>query len=148
MSLGKLTIVSDAEAAGSCRSGHSYEARRAGRYSDDKQRLLAEKEAVVAFAGPAAQRKFNPRTVRHVQGYRDRHHAIDLIENFVDSNEELEAYLKLLNIRARQLVEKWWPFVEVLANALLERRTISGRKATEILQRTFSDSVTKGTGHN
>jgi hypothetical protein len=61
----------------------------------------------------------------------------------VNSREELEAYRKLLNIRARQLVEKWWTFVEVLAMAPFERGTLSGQEALAILDQAFSESVTK-----
>src|SRR5260370_21260390 len=57
----------------------------------DRMRLGAEKQAIILFAGPAAQRRFRPSSVRSYHGQSDRGVANQLMNYFVGSNRELEA---------------------------------------------------------
>src|ERR1017187_6792653 len=87
-----------------------------------RMRLGAEKEAIILLAGPAAQRKFRPSSLRNYHGHSDRHSAIELMDYFVGSNRELEAYINWLRIRAEQLVADSfvWKTIEAVAAALFE----------------------------
>ncbi len=107
-------------------------------------RLGAEKSAVISFAGPAAQRKYRPSSMRNYHGHSDRASAIDLMNYFVGSNEELNAYLNLLRIRAEQLVANalTWKEIEAVAAALFERKHLTAQEVKDIhLACLFPDGV-------
>jgi hypothetical protein len=86
-----LSIVPDDSTAGRCHTRLTL-GQRPDVNTSDRVRLRAERQAVVLLAGMEAQRKYNPRTVRNYHGRPDYRDALDLIEYFVQSNEELEAY--------------------------------------------------------
>jgi hypothetical protein len=68
-----------------------------------REELLAERRAIVSLAGIAAERRFNPRSVRNFQWTGDRENAADMLSLFSGSSEELDARVKLAEIQARQL---------------------------------------------
>lgn len=94
-----------------------------------------ENMAFVCLAGPAAQRRFNRKGVRHYHGEDDRRLAIYLLERLVGSSEELEAYLNLIQIRVRNFVGNHvnWFFIDRVAQALIERRTLTGAEVRELM---------------
>jgi hypothetical protein len=100
----------------------SLEVERTGR-----MRLLAEKRAVVFLAGIEAQRTYRPSSVRNYHASHDYKHAVEVIEYFSESPEELDAYLRLLHIRAKNLIQvpAIWESIERVAAALLERKQLS-----------------------
>lgn len=100
-------------------------------------RLGAERRAITCFAGEAAQRKFRPSSVRSYHGQMDRHKAVDLMSYFVGSARELDAYLKLLKIRADQFVacDPWWTAIKAVAKALMDRDRLSADEVREITYR-------------
>jgi hypothetical protein len=107
-------------------------------------RLGAEKMAIILLAGPAAQRNFRASSLRNYHGHSDRRWAIDLMDRFVGSNRELEAYLNLLRIRAEQLVANpfTWKTIEAVAVALFERKRLTAREVKGIhLACLFPDGV-------
>ena len=100
----QLSILSDGDSAGRM-THHNYFSGVHPEYDTSPriQRRL-ENMALVCFAGPAAQRRFNPRGYRHVHADGDFQQAVTLLTCLVGSDKELEAYLKLINVRARQFV--------------------------------------------
>ncbi len=66
----------------------------------------------------------------------DRAAAVDLVSHLCGSDEELDAYVKLLEIRARQLAQgpALRPALDALVETLLERRRLSGREARRIMR--------------
>ena len=96
------------------------------------QRRL-ENIALVCLAGPAADRRFNPRGFRHYSGQRDRETAIDLLWHMSDTTEEAEAYFRLVQVRASILVEGYWRTIEHVAEALLEKGTLMGGEIRETI---------------
>ena len=131
-----VTIVPSATYAGRIYTGKGY--RGDPTISDSAQMVWrAERRAVMSLAGPAAQRKYRPSSVRSYHGGKDWHQAIDLISCFVGSDRELNAYLKLLWIRAEQLVacDPWWIAIQAVAKALLERDRLTPNEVTEITRR-------------
>ena len=94
----------------------------------DANRLKAERYARATLAGYFAQRKFDRRTVRSWHAHSDRHKAADIMEYFVASDLELNAWLRLLEIQAKQILEIRWPDVRALAMQLMERKKMNGRQ--------------------
>ena len=98
------------------------------------QRRL-ENKALVFLAGPAAQRRFNPHGYRHYDGKSDYHEAIDLLSYIAFEREELGAYIRLIEIRARNFVGRpnMWAAIEAVAAALLDRREIPVKEIKSII---------------
>jgi hypothetical protein len=63
----------------------------------------------------------------------DYGHALDWASVIV-AEDELEAHLAWLAIRARDLVELWWPQIEVVAEALIERQRLSGPDTRRVIR--------------
>ena len=57
---------------------------------------------------------------------------ISLLSNFVGSQKELEAYIRLLEIRTDQIVQNYWPEIVVMANELLKRKRLTGPEAIDV----------------
>jgi len=100
-----------------------------------RNRTRMEKSVLIALSGPAAQRRYSPRSVRHYHGYRDYQNAVGSILHFTGTDEEMGAYLHLMEIRAKQMINRpgFWPCVEALANELLVRKEIKGAEAWDII---------------
>lgn len=101
----------------------------------DRARIRLERHVVMGLAGIEAQRKFRPSSVRSYHAASDYRKAHKVVSTLVADGEELHAYLKLLQIRARKLVtaSAAWPIISALAVALAERGTLSHREAMEIV---------------
>jgi hypothetical protein len=88
----------------------------------DRARLKAEKNIVVALAGPAAQRLYRPSSLRRHHGASDREIAMDLA--FRLWGDLATAYLKWLNLRTVALLRTDWHFVQAFAAKLLKDGTL------------------------
>jgi len=80
---------------------------------------------MIALAGEAAQRRFNPRSVRRHHGAGDREAVLDYAIDKSNSAREAQALVNLWQVQADNLVEMRWPVIARVATALLERRTLS-----------------------
>ncbi len=100
----------------------------------DYSRFRMEKNAIMAFAGALAEKKFNPHGFRKVWSITDWEIASSLIERYSISPEEHNAYVKLLQIRAKALVEVYWPDIEDLASLLLEKEKLSGKAVRKFIE--------------
>jgi hypothetical protein len=89
---------------------------------------------VVCLAGPAANRRCQCANWR---GYAvgDLQEVLRLINDIHRHSEKKvrETYYKFLEALASELVEKFWPRVEALATALVERRTLTHAEACFIV---------------
>lgn len=101
---------------------------------------LKMERVVVLLAGMVAQRRHRPSSVRSWHGSSDFHSAVNLVGYFAGNDGEIEAYLKLLRIRAELTLERpgSWECVGALAAALLDRKTLSSAAAVEIIQATHA----------
>ena len=94
--------------------------------------LQAEKFVVGCLAGNAAScrhRKMKAR--RHLAGGRsDRKQAVTVLSHLA-SGKELTAYLYLLQLRAENLVTRFWPEVEAVAQRLLSEKTLTSEQIRE-----------------
>ena len=88
---------------------------------------VAEKHAMVCLAGDLAQAHYRRSSWRTHHGSQDRQQAIALVSRIVSSKDELEAYLQLLLIRARNMVTSAavWSQIVAVAEALLSRKTLT-----------------------
>ena len=100
-----------------------------------QKRLKLESVIKSVLAGSIAQRKFNPR------GYRKYHDADDfkkvyaILLHLEGDNEIVSAYYKLLELQTIKLLEQpiIWKKVEAVAQALLQKKEISGRIIRRII---------------
>ena len=99
----------------------------------DRLRLRVERAVVIALAGPEAQQRYNPRTIRKQDVKDDVDRVMRVLSEFTASNEELEAYFDLLRIRTRQLIDLKWDAVQRLSRALCERTALSGAEARRMV---------------
>jgi hypothetical protein len=98
----------------------------------DRMVLQAEKFVVVCLAGNAAScrhRKMKKR--RYLAGGRsDREQAVEVLGRLA-RGEELTAYFHLLQLRAENLVARFWPEVESVAKRLLSEKTLTCEQIRE-----------------
>jgi ATP-dependent Zn protease len=90
-----------------------------------------EKHAVMWMAGDAAEKKFRPG--RHYGGRKDLQDAADLLGYISGSNEITEARLKVAKLEAHSLVELRWREITAVANALVERKTLTAEQVHEVI---------------
>lgn len=93
----------------------------------------AYRRIVAALAGICAQRLFNPRTCRNYHGSEDYKQAISLAGHILTGENEMEPFLKWMEVRTENLLRNKWKAVELLAEELLRRREIKGDEAHEII---------------
>ena len=136
MRTGALSIVADGESVGHHRSHWYFAGVRPDFDGSPKVQRRLENAALVCLAGPAAERRFNPKGFRHAGSSGDRRHAIDLLSYLTGSAEELEAYLGLVAVRARQFVAdpRTWFLIDRLAARLLERPELTGNEVRRAIR--------------
>jgi hypothetical protein len=140
-----VTIVPDKAVgtAGSCTSSRWATNKTVEWDDSDKNRIRTEKDIQSLLAGEIAQRRYSLCSVRCRHASSDRATAIDILTYFTAEQMELEAWVKLLHIRTVNLLSNpdIWRAVERLAAALMERRTIPGKEATEIIKLGFDERL-------
>lgn len=89
---------------------------------------------IVAMAGEAALRRFNPRSIRRYHGAGDREAVSTYaFENCGGSPAVAAMMVRLWDLQARELIEKWWPQVDQLAAVLLDRQRLSEAECKAVL---------------
>jgi ATP-dependent Zn protease len=83
-----------------------------------RKRDLMERRAMQALAGRLAQERATGRSDR-IGGLSDESAAMIAMAQVTTSPEERTAYLHLLKVRARFLLDLWWESVEAIATGLL-----------------------------
>jgi len=64
-------------------------------------------------------------------GRGDREQAVEILSHVTGSSDELRAYFRLLQIRAENLVARFWPEVEAVAKRLLSEKTLTAEQIRE-----------------
>jgi hypothetical protein len=138
-----VTIVPDKERESSGSTSLVQTVRRADIDSSGRNSIRAERAVQVMLAGQIAQRRYNPRSIRHYHAESDRKSAIDLLFYFTADTKELEAWLKLLHIRTENMLSNpdVWNAVKRLAAALVQMRTIRRKEAIEIIREGFKERL-------
>ncbi len=129
-----LSIMPDSQSLGRL-THHSYFAGVNPEFDDSPrcQRRL-ENMALVCLAGPAAQRRFNPRGYpQYVKG--DYHDAVNFLSYISPDPDELGAHIGWIEVRARNFVRRddMWVPIKALAAALLDRGEIPSREIKPII---------------
>ena len=142
----KATIVPKGNTAGGVSHGHVHLGRLEGETPPIGKRLSRIHDSlVVAFAGEEAQRRFDPRSLRRDELAGDREWSSKLLAllhgDNGDNGREVFYAGQYLRTRARNLVNRNWRQVEDLAKALLERKTLSGQEAQEVLQASLVQEI-------
>ena len=104
--------------------------------NSDKIRLGLERHAMISLAGHEAQRQFRASSVRRHHASQDRATAVDCLSFLVCSNEELTAYLHLLQIRTRQIVKlpHIWAQIATVASELVQKRQLTPTQVRQIIR--------------
>lgn len=95
-------------------------------------RRHAEPRIILALAGVVAEKRHHGRRHNWIGANSDLRAATDLMGHFV-SPRQLQAYTDWMWARTEDLVELWWPQIEAVATALLDRRTMRGREIREVM---------------
>jgi hypothetical protein len=91
------------------------------------------KRGMIALAGEASERRFNPRSIRKHHGAGDRAAVVDYALQCSGSPAQAEALVNLWSIQAAELVEGRWREIETLANALMERSQLNYDEALHVV---------------
>jgi hypothetical protein len=142
--LRQISIVPDRGAA-----GRVHHAPIMGRYNPEwdespQVRVRGERLIRVSLAGMIAQRKFNPRSVRHYHGAGDHAKAADMILRLAEQGEHADTYMKLLEIETRKIVDRWWELIGALATELMIRRRMTGAEANQFIRTWFAAQSAEG----
>jgi hypothetical protein len=127
------SIVSDGGSAGRVHTKRGRGDNPELSYSDSA-RLRVERSVMLSMAGIEAQRKYSPSSVRHGHGGSDRDHAIDMLMCVSEpTSDEFPVYEKLLRIRTRAMVNRWWPQIEAVAAKLLKCETLTLKQIRDVI---------------
>jgi ATP-dependent Zn protease len=104
--------------------------------TEPKNRMRMERMVIQILAGSIAEEMFNPEDFNHDNSESDYRGAVTLIEYFCGSQEEIEAYLKFLDIRTQNLLNDpyIWEQIEKLADILLEKKKLSAKEVRELFK--------------
>jgi hypothetical protein len=92
-------------------------------------------KVVTLLAGAEAQRRFKPHSIRRYMARGDHNAAVDILFRLHPEEEELNAAIKFLEARTRNLVGNAirWGQIEALAGALMAKRTLTGQEVRQVL---------------
>jgi hypothetical protein len=89
------------------------------------RQALLEKKVRSYLAGRIAQRRFSPRSWRSRHDSGDQQKAMDLLMAASGGSERIAtAWVRLLSMQMEDMIERSWPAVEAVANALATHRTL------------------------
>jgi hypothetical protein len=98
-----------------------------------RQRIQAESEILALYAGQIAQAKYTGNEINWGHDSDDGQ-IQDLAIGFVSKHDNVRypflVYCRMLSAR---LVEAWWPEIQAVARALLERTTLTVKETREVI---------------
>jgi hypothetical protein len=129
----QISIVPSADAEGFVRPGKRPPSFHPDYNTDNKTRDWVEREVLISLAGCAADSKYRGRTIR-AGGADDYNKAISMAAYLTPELRETIAYVEWLRIKAENMIAfpPNWSAVQAIAAELLDRKTISGRRARQI----------------
>jgi hypothetical protein len=112
-------------------------------------RRMSEKRCaayvLVALAGPAASKKLHPHSHPFAYAVGDWTEVQRIAGDLYFDEITARAYFKFKQVEAAQFVERFWPYVEAIAAALIERGALTSDEVKLTMQRAMLDHVTKQT---
>lgn len=94
---------------------------------------------MVAMAGEAAQRRYNPRSVRRHHGGSDRDHVLAYAMECSGSADEATLLAQLWVVQARNLVESRWATIARVAAELLNQSALTQDAVAHLVWGQFAD---------
>jgi hypothetical protein len=91
----------------------------------DEARLRLESLITICFAGPIAQKRYNPRSWRRAHGRWDYEKIAELALQVCGSDEQALAFTRWREIVASDMVRAHWPRIQLVAGRLLEHESLS-----------------------
>ena len=118
-------------------NGRLWSARATHGLGEDIFRLyrtaLLEKTARCYLAGRIAQRRYNPRSWRSHHDSGDHQRVTELLVSAAEGSARAgTAWLRLLRIQTEETLERSWPAVRALAEALVRRQTLTIPEANSL----------------
>lgn len=98
----------------------------------DRVRSRIERCIIVGLAGPLAQKRAFPRSLRKWHSHRDYADACDLAVRVSGSAASATAFLKWLETRTGDLLDTRWQCVERVAAELLRRNTLEAAEIEKL----------------
>jgi ATP-dependent Zn protease len=98
------------------------------------RRIDDESQLVNTLAGPFAQKRFAPRSDWRT-GNRDFVKVKNEVSRTRGKDTVARKYLAYVEARAAQVVDDLWADITVLAKALLERETLTGREIRAVIRK-------------
>lgn len=136
--LRRVTVVADEDSEGASFDG--------GEFSEDTEELrLHAKEAfwlrmaTVRYAGAEAVRRLAPRSKWRDGATNDYRWASIALEKITLDSQSLRALQTYTMRRSRLLVENYWPEIESLARALIQRKELDGVEAVKEMLASLND---------
>jgi len=102
-----------------------------------RERWRFEVRIRIALAGRIAQEKFDPKFCDQLGG--DAAYALEHLTLIVAPGDHARAYLRLLEIEARAIVDARWDLIRALAAELVGRRTLGGREFRAFIRAAGAD---------
>ena len=100
---------------------------------EDRQRIYAEREIIALYAGRIAQAKYARKRIH--RGYESDEYQIADIASSVISLDDETRYPFLIYCRklSASLVERYWPYIEAVAQALVERKQLRPAQFRQVI---------------
>jgi hypothetical protein len=142
-----VTIVPSKDCAGKV-SGKLGVKPRILEYGNPSRATVAKwhDKAITLLAGAEAQRRFKPHSIRRYMASSDRGAVVDILSRLHPEEEELNAVIKYLEARTRNLVGNpiRWGQIEDLAGALVAKRTLTGQEVRQVLVESYKRQCGQG----
>jgi hypothetical protein len=94
-------------------------------WSPAKTQYEIENEIVALYAGPEAEKRVRRGRYNHDGAHSDYKRVSEIALHVYPQDDKRIAFLRWLRLCARDLVTARWPQIERVAEALLERRTLT-----------------------
>jgi hypothetical protein len=120
-----VTIVPTVDTAGRIIHPNPLDGFQVNPDSSDEARLRIESLITICFAGPIAQKRYNPRSWRRVHGQWDYEKIAELGLRVCDSAEQASAFIRWREIVACDMVRANWLRIQLVAGQLLDRGNLS-----------------------
>lgn len=133
--LAKIAVTIDEDSAGRFMRRLMFKAGELDVGNSDRTRVKAERYAQVSLSGIVAQRRNRPSSIRNWHPTGDYRTAQELIMLITRSQEEVQAYLNLILVRASMMFDDpyRWRCVESVAAGLIEKKTLSREEAVTLM---------------
>jgi hypothetical protein len=97
----------------------------------DRARLRVEKAIRICFAGPIAQRKFQPASWRQRHAESDYSEISELAMRVSGSEKIATAFARWLELETEAMVNSNWAGIQRVARALIQHDTLNGAQVRD-----------------